>query len=290
MAEGGLAFSSDGVLKIGTIETVQKLHIKTVKLGETLANLPNGDLADISCLRILDGQGYDILDSIELQPFEIASSLIVTALTTDTEYYVVGTGFAFPHEDEPVRGRILIFTVVDMRHLQLVHEYEIRGAFSCRARDFVLVADLIKSITLLQFDLTTESLTELAHDHDSNWMAAVEAISDDTFLSADSRSLTLHVADDALTPPATPEILYCTVHGTIGVVHVFASDDTASWRRYRTERRTIDSAGIIDGDLIELFLELERGMQEHVAAEVSRNASITFEALIKMVEDLTRIH
>ncbi|KAH6581560.1 hypothetical protein BASA61_009017 [Batrachochytrium salamandrivorans] len=416
MAEGGLAFSSDGVLKIGTIETVQKLHIKTVKLGETprriayhekshtfgiltifSRNLPNGDLADISCLRILDGQGYDILDSIELQPFEIASSLIVTQLTDDdTEYYVVGTGFAFPHEDEPVRGRILIFTVVDMRHLQLVHEYEIRGsaysmvsvhgrliagvnsnvlvlrwnsdtlilelqstnhghvlALSLAVRgDFVLVADLIKSITLLQFDLTTESLTELAHDHDSNWMAAVEAISDDTFLGADSSmnlfalgkqsdavseeerqrlrpegwfhlgelvnrfrkgSLTLHVADDALTPPATPEILYCTVHGTIGVVARIASDDTAKvlcalqealqaivqgvgglihsdWRRYRTERRTIDSAGIIDGDLIELFLELERGMQEHVAAEVSRNASITFEALIKMVEDLTRIH
>ncbi|KAJ8328824.1 hypothetical protein O5D80_002803 [Batrachochytrium dendrobatidis] len=420
MAEGALAFASDGALKIGTIETVQKLHIKTIKLGETprriayhdvshtfgvltvfSRNLPNGDLADISCLRLLDGQGYEVLDSIELQPFEIASSLITIRFTDDdTLYYTVGTGFAFPHEDEPVRGRILVFKVNDMRLLQLVHEYDIRGsaysfvsvhgrlvagvnsnvmvlrwnsdtsllelqsmnhghvlALSLAVRgDFILVADLIKSITLLQFDLATDSLKELAYDADSNWMTAAELIDDDTFLGADSSmnifalskqgdqvseeerqrlrpkgwfhtgelinrfrkgSLTLHATDETLALPAIPEILYCTVHGAIGVVARIPSDETAKilstlqealksvvqgvgglihsdWRRYRTERRSIKSAGIIDGDLIESFLELDRSMQDHVftqvATQVAGSTPVTLETLTKMVEDLTRIH
>ncbi|KAI8927951.1 mono-functional DNA-alkylating methyl methanesulfonate N-term-domain-containing protein [Entophlyctis helioformis] len=414
LAEGALALACEGILKIGTIETVQKLHIKTVKLGETVRRIahheasgtfgvlalqtriqPTGELAEVSFLRLLDSQSFDVLDSVELHAYELASSLMVAQLSTDgPPLYIVGTGFAFPHEDEPTRGRILVLTVTSTRQLRLVHEYEIRGsayslttaqgkliagvnskvlvlrwnadaallelestnhghvlALTLASRgDFVLVGDLMKSVTLLALNAQTGCLEEVARDHDTSWMTAVGMVDDDLYIGADSSynlfavrrrhgdaeteeerqrlgaaahfhigelvnrfrhgSLTMRMADQVL--PASPELLYCTVSGTIGVIATVTAEtfaildalqdgmrhvvqgvgglEHAEWRRFVTERKQCPQAGMIDGDLVETFLELNQAQQEQVEAFVTQRVPTGLQELIKLVEDLTRIH
>ncbi|KAL2914374.1 hypothetical protein HK105_206146 [Polyrhizophydium stewartii] len=418
MAEGALALACDGVLKIGTIETVQKLHVRQVKLGESprriafheqascfgvmtfaVRDLPNNEVSEMSCLRLLDSQSFDLLDSYDLHPFETALSIMVATLAGDANpHMIVGTGFAFPQEDEPTRGRILVFTITSTRGLRLVHEYETRGgAYSLASvhgrllagvnskilvlrwdpdtsmlhlestnhghvtalvltvrGDFVLVGDLIKSVTLLQFNPSPSDnggarLEEIARDYDSVWMTALEAIDDDTFLGAevnynlfalrkqaDAESeeerqrlrpvaffhlgemvnrfrrgkLTMHLPDGGLS--VTPELLYCTVNGALGVIasltpETYATLETlqkhlrsvvtcvgdlkhAEWRMFQTERKSVEDTGIIDGDLIETFLDLSRKQQEQIAERVAAERGVSFADLIKLIEDLTRIH
>jgi len=51
--------------------------------------------------------------------------------------------------------------------------------------DFILVGDLMKSMTLLQW--AGGQLTELARDYNAHWMTAISFLDDDTFLGAENR-------------------------------------------------------------------------------------------------------
>eukprot|EP00842_Homolaphlyctis_polyrhiza_P004084 jgi/Hompol1/4677/HPOL_000799-RA len=446
VTEGALALACEGSLKIGVIETVQKLHIKTVKVldrdsdgnvhqtGETIRRITyhlegscfgiiadglrsqlDGLLKEVSYLRILDSLSFEMLDKFELNPYEIGFALTTAKLSSDpVPYLVVGTGYALPHEDEPTRGRILVFSVTPSRRIRLVHEYEIRGcalditvvqskliaavnskilvlewnsqtsclelestnfghvlACSIASRgDFVLVGDLMKSVSLFNYNPESKVLEEVARDFDSNWMTSVEAVDDDLFIGADNHynlftlrkqadaeteeergrlrpvgyfhlgelvnrfrkgSLTMKNSDGQL--PATPELLYCTVNGSIGVIASLAPETFvvlnemqeamrfqiqgvgglvhSEWRTFQTDRKSVTDAGFIDGDLIEMFLELPRMLQDQVAATVINRIEqistasksggstrvpavpsepITYAYLCKLVEDLTRIH
>eukprot|EP00051_Salpingoeca_urceolata_P028390 m.486586 g.486586 ORF g.486586 m.486586 type:complete len:1102 (+) comp24511_c0_seq1:335-3640(+) len=55
----------------------------------------------------------------------------------------------------------------------------------CRG-DFVLVGDLMRSMSLLQYKPMGGTLEEIAADANCNWMSAVEVIDDDTFLGAEN--------------------------------------------------------------------------------------------------------
>ena len=46
--------------------------------------------------------------------------------------------------------------------------------------DFILVGDLVRSMTLLQYKTMEGSFEEIAKDYNPNWMSAVEIIDDDT--------------------------------------------------------------------------------------------------------------
>merc|ERR1712226_735372 len=113
-------------------------------------------------------------------------------------------------------------------------------------------------------------------------------------------------------------ILYGTVQGAIGMVTClppdffsFLSDlqrnlcrvikfvgriDHDFWRSFMNERKTEAMEGFIDGDLIETFLDLSREKMAEVASATSIKDSngvrqdAKVEDLIKIVEDLTRIH
>ncbi|CAH3044667.1 unnamed protein product [Porites lobata] len=52
--------------------------------------------------------------------------------------------------------------------------------------DFILVGDLMRSMTLLAYKSMEGSLEEIAHDYSPNWMTAVEILDDDTFLGAEN--------------------------------------------------------------------------------------------------------
>lgn len=54
--------------------------------------------------------------------------------------------------------------------------------------DFILVGDLVRSVTLLQYKTMEGSFEEIARDFTPNWMTAIEILDDDTFLGAENNS------------------------------------------------------------------------------------------------------
>ena len=132
-----LAVASESSLTIGTTDDIQKLHIRTVPLGEQPRRIAHqessrtfavccfklaagmdgasgGDEGGTSVVHLLDDQTFDKLGSHALDAFETVCSVISTAFAEDTRaYYIVGTAFAHPDEPEPTRGRILVFAVDD---------------------------------------------------------------------------------------------------------------------------------------------------------------------------------
>jgi len=91
------------------------------------------------------------MDSYLLQPYEepcsvmttsfkpkdlsSSSTTMTTSLTApppslDKYYFVVGTALALPSEDEPTKGRILVFSVTENK-LRLEAETTVRGAVYC---------------------------------------------------------------------------------------------------------------------------------------------------------------
>ena len=52
--------------------------------------------------------------------------------------------------------------------------------------DYIVVADLMKSISILEYEELSESITEIARDYNTNWMTALEIIKNDLILGADS--------------------------------------------------------------------------------------------------------
>ncbi|KZS04522.1 DNA damage-binding protein 1 [Daphnia magna] len=226
-----------------------------------------------------------------------------------------------------------------------------------RKGDFILVGDLMRSITLLQYKTMEGSFEEMARDSNPNWMSAVEILDDDTFLGAENSfnlfvcqkdsaatteeerqqltevgrfhlgdmvnvfrhgSLVMDHAAETLSTPTQGCVLFGTVHGAIGVVtqlptefyHFLSEVQTrmarvikpvgkiehSFWRSFATERKVEPCEGFIDGDLIESFLDLSsdkmkevaNGLQMDDGSGMKREATV--EDIIKLIEDLTRIH
>ncbi|XP_053613345.1 DNA damage-binding protein 1 [Plodia interpunctella] len=221
--------------------------------------------------------------------------------------------------------------------------------------DFILVGDIMRSMSLLQYKQMEGSFEEIARDYTPNWMTAVEILDDDTFLGAencfnlfvcqkDSAATTdedrqlmsymgqVHLGDmvnvmrrgalvaqsaDSVAPVQRP-VLAATVHGAICLVvqlsqelfeflhkleerltHTIKSVGKIShsfWRSFNTDIKTEPAEGFIDGDLIESFLDLTRDMQQETVKGLQIDdgggmlRDATVDDIIKIVEDLTRIH
>ncbi|CAG4930678.1 unnamed protein product, partial [Parnassius apollo] len=221
--------------------------------------------------------------------------------------------------------------------------------------DFILVGDLMRSMSLLQYKQMEGSFEEIARDYSPNWMTAVEILDDDTFLGAensfnlfvcqkDSAATTdeerqqmgymgqFHIGDmvnvmrhgslvaqhaDTAAPVSGP-VLLATVSGAICLVvqlsqelyeflhqleerltHTIKSVGKiphSFWRSLNTDIKTEPAEGFIDGDLIESFLDLSRDMQQETVQGLQIDdgggmmRDATVDDLIKIVEDLTRIH
>jgi DNA damage-binding protein 1 len=82
-----------------------------------------------NCIRFMDETTFDDLEQIQLEPFEMILSMLYTRLgvpvsgndstdgPTNTKaeliyksFLLVGTAYAFPDEDEPTRGRVLVYS------------------------------------------------------------------------------------------------------------------------------------------------------------------------------------
>ncbi|GMI74364.1 damaged DNA binding protein 1A [Hibiscus trionum] len=245
-----LAIAKEGELTIGTIDDIQKLHIRTIPLGEharrichqeqsrtfalcSLKNQSSADESEMHFVRLLDDQTYDFISTYPLDTYEYGCSILSCSFSDDPNvYYCVGTAYVLPEENEPTKGRILVFIVEDGK-LQLITEKETKGAvYSLNAfngkllaainqkiqlykwmlredgtreiqsecghhghilalyvqtrGDFIVVGDLMKSISLLIYKHEEGAIEERARDYNANWMSAVEILDDDVYLGAEN--------------------------------------------------------------------------------------------------------
>lgn len=246
-----LAIAKEGELSIGTIDDIQKLHIRTIPLGEharrichqeqsrtfAICSLKNcqtsNEETEMHFVRLLDDQTFEFISTYPLDTYEYGCSIISCSFSDDNNaYYCVGTAYVLPEENEPSKGRILVFVVEDGK-LQLIAEKETKGSvYSLNAfngkllaainqkiqlykwmlredgsrelqaecghhghilalyvqtrGDFIVVGDLMKSISLLLYKHEEGAIEELARDYNANWMSAVEILDDDVFLGAEN--------------------------------------------------------------------------------------------------------
>uniref|UniRef100_H2YRR9 DNA damage-binding protein 1 n=1 Tax=Ciona savignyi TaxID=51511 RepID=H2YRR9_CIOSA len=163
--------------------------------------------------------------------------------------------------------------------------------------DFVLVGDLMRSMSILNYKHVEGNLDEIARDYSPNWMTAVEILDDDNFLGAenfynvficqkDSGATTdeersklretalFHIGDSInifrhgslvmqnvgeSAVPATGHILYGTVHGSIGVITTVNEDLYSFLHSIQTRlAKTIKSVGNIDHDYFLSFCTGEK--------------------------------
>ncbi|CAG5859650.1 unnamed protein product [Menidia menidia] len=236
--------------------------------------------------------GMIFLHAHQFLPCEYALSMVSCRLGKDPSvYFIVGTAMVYPEESEPKQGRIVVFHYTDGK-LQTVAEKEVKGAvYSMVEFNGKLLASINSTVRLYEWTAEKELRTEcnhynnimalylktkgdfilIARDFNPNWMSAVEILDDDNFLGAEnSFNLSFH-----------------------------------------TERKTEQPTGFIDGDLIESFLDLGRAKMQEVVSTLQiddgsgmkREATVdeiddgsgmkreaTVDEVIKIVEELTRIH
>lgn len=246
-----LAIAKEDLLTIGSIDDIQKLHIRAVPLGEHARRIchqeqsrtfaicsvkysqTNIEETETHFVRLLDDQTFEVLSSYQLDTYENGCSILSCSFTDDNNaYYCVGTAYVLPEENEPNKGRILVFSVEDGK-LQLVTEKETKGsvynlnafngkllaginqkiqlykwvlrddgsrelqsecghhghilALYVQSRgDFIVVGDLMKSISLLIYKHEEGAIEERARDYNANWMTAVEILDDDIYLGAEN--------------------------------------------------------------------------------------------------------
>ncbi|XP_019874533.2 DNA damage-binding protein 1 [Aethina tumida] len=243
--------------------------------------------------------------------------------------------------------RLFEWTAEKELRLECSHFNNIISLFLKTKGDFILIGDLMRSMTLLQYKTMEGSFEEISRDYNPNWMTAIEILDDDIFLGAensynlfvcqkDSAATTdeeraqmqevgqFHVGDminvfrhgslvmQNLGESSTPTrgcVLFGTVGGAIGLVTQIPQNfyefllelqtklstviksvgkiEHSYWRAFHTDIKTEACEGFIDGDLIESFLDLSQEKMKEVADACQQ---VTVEHLVKMIEDLTRIH
>ena len=146
-----LALASETGLTIGTVDELQKLHIRTIPLlcqprrvlhhaaSHTLLAAVEvrdaGSPFERGVLRAFNDTTFESEAQFELDPAELCFSLSIAPLG-GVPYIIVGTAVSsVKDEEEATRGRILVLTVVGgegaRRRLVLVAEREVAGAAYC---------------------------------------------------------------------------------------------------------------------------------------------------------------
>ncbi|KAH8956048.1 hypothetical protein BDL97_07G017700 [Sphagnum fallax] len=191
-----LAIGKEGELTIGTIDDIQKLHIRTVPLGEHACRIshqehsrtfaicstkysPSGSNGEgwlfqreTHYIRLIEDQTFEIISSFPLDHYESGLSIITCSFTDDSNsYYCVGTVYERPEDIEEeddvyhaLKGRILVFIVEDGK-LQLVTEKETKGGvYNLNAFNGKLLAGINQKIQLYKWTLREDGARELQYE------------------------------------------------------------------------------------------------------------------------------
>ena len=182
MAPRRIVHCQDGRLfAVGCIES----GIKHFGLGGEEANMGN-------CIRFMDDTTFDDIERIDLEPFEMILTMCYATLKvpvsgdtgdvisgdqekSDSAVYkpflLVGTAYAIPDEDEPEKGRVLVYsfqaddpTAGNSRVVRQVTEMSVQGGvysicqffdgkFLCSIRSKTMVCELVddSGLTKLEF-------------------------------------------------------------------------------------------------------------------------------------------
>jgi len=141
-----LAIAKEGALTIGTVDAIQRLHIRSLPLHEQprrialqeethslgVVSVTNMGMEDeTNVVRIYEHVGgvLEARASLALGLDEMGASITSCRLgeTDPTPYYVVGTAFVAAAESEPTKGRLLVLRYFEGK-LSLVAEREVKGA------------------------------------------------------------------------------------------------------------------------------------------------------------------
>jgi len=411
-----LALATEDLLVIGAVDDIQKLHIRSIPLGEqphriahfesahvfavltsALTHDDQDDEISVYSVKLIDESTFDVMNVFKLDHNESGCSVAClsfagdSSVTDTSTYFVVGTAYTIPDEDEPTQGRILVFSVTEGR-LDLVAEKEVKGSVYCltpsngkllagvnskvqlfrwsesedgskslteecsyhghvivlhmRVRgDFILVADVMRSVCLLVYKPMGGTIEEIARDYDCNWMTAIEMLDDDKFIGTENsfnlftvgrnpdasseeertrleKHGEFHLGEfvNRISPGslvmqmpesesiASQTLVFGCVSGMIGVIATLPPDTYEfflqvqkamtqvvkgvggfkheEWRQFSNARRSSDARGVLDGDLIERFLDLRKDKMEEVAVIVD----VSVDELSKKVEELVRLH
>eukprot|EP00026_Physarum_polycephalum_P001286 Phypoly_transcript_01287.p1 GENE.Phypoly_transcript_01287~~Phypoly_transcript_01287.p1 ORF type:complete len:1113 (+),score=155.47 Phypoly_transcript_01287:258-3341(+) len=406
-----LALATENTLTIGTIDEIQKLHIRTIPLGEMPRRIAhqetsrtflvvtmkssydvNGYETEQTYIHLFDDQTFEKRFTYPLDTHEQGWSVTSVQFADDQQwYYVVGTAYSIPTESEPTKGRLLVFSANNDK-LHLVVEKEVKGAvyhalpfaggkliaainskiqiFSWVVNEnnnnpslkeeaskhghmlalhlvtrgeFIVVGDMMKSISVYVYKPVENTIEEIAKDYNPNWMNAVEALDDDTFIGTENSMnlFVVHKNSDAATDEERgklemvgefhlgefvnrfrhgslmmkqpeseaaniPTMIFGSVNGVIGVIATLPKDlyeflyklqqrlvtvikgvggfTHEQWRSFHNERKTSEARNFIDGDLIELFLDLKHDKM----LEVVKGLDVSVEETCKRIESLTQ--
>ena len=226
--------------------------------------------------------------------------------------------------------------------------------------DFVIVGDLMKSVTLLNYQKDKpEKFVEIAQDFECKWMLALEFIDDDSFLCCENfcnlftliknpdvsseaeqnklvqfgqfylgesvnvfthGSLVMDTAESRPDFIQGKSIIFGGVSGSVGLVipisedaynilmaaqtRFLASDYTTSvgniehadWRAYRNLVIKKTPQNFIDGDVVEILLELPRLDMTNLISDVEIKdhkggvRAVSPEEVFRIIEELARLH
>lgn len=88
--------------------------------------------------------------------------------------------------------------------------------------DYVIVGDMMNSVSVLGYSAETNTFAQLAKDHDANWMTAVDVLKDDVYICADDCSNLFTLTRDAQSKDLNRAFLRCTGRFHVGeFVNVF---------------------------------------------------------------------
>jgi DNA damage-binding protein 1 len=138
-------------LKIGQVDEVQKLHIRSVKLGEMARRIVHhvqsncfavlttrlsmnsfGEESETAQLKMLDDQTFDMMDGFQFLSNETVQSMkVMTFLNDSTQYLIVGTVLYNSNDPEQEEGRLRVFKMSDIKKLKLVHQHDLDGVPYC---------------------------------------------------------------------------------------------------------------------------------------------------------------
>uniref|UniRef100_A0A671T3U6 DNA damage-binding protein 1 n=1 Tax=Sinocyclocheilus anshuiensis TaxID=1608454 RepID=A0A671T3U6_9TELE len=337
-----LALANNSTLTIGTIDEIQKLHIRTVPLYESPKRICYQEVSQ--CFGVLSSR-------VEMQDTSGTTAAVRPSASTQALSSSVSSSKLFPSSTSP--HETSFGEEVEVHSLLVVDQHTFEG--KCVTSDFILVGDLMRSVLLLAYKPMEGSFEEIARDFNPNWMSAVEILDDDNFLGAENAfnlfvcqkdsaattdeerqhlqevglfhlgefvnvfshgSLVLQNLGESSTP-TQGSVLFGTVNGMIGLVTSLSEGwysllldlqnrlnkviksvgkIDATWRSFHTERKTEQATGFIDGDLIESFLDLGRAKMQEVVSTLQiddgsgMKREATVDEVIKIVEELTRIH
>lgn len=149
---GCLALSAESGLLLTTMDPLQKLHIRSLALGETPRRIAfhkqrevfavctekttwsEGGGESSNRVLFLEEGTMSLIYTYELDSLEQALSVHSCELLSSDpsapqeEYVVVGTGYVVPQEAEPSRGRLLLFAVREGRVVGLLAQRDTKAA------------------------------------------------------------------------------------------------------------------------------------------------------------------